>query len=160
MQFPQTCREIVLKTAEVFHSIPRKTMSWYFFQKKYTPTLFLWNLKMQFWQVRRKSFAGSLTIFCSSCRKSVDYTFVWKCVPQKWSSAQVEWNFHFLGKNMLLSGRNVFAECPKKIKIRTFPSQHFPSKLIPEDTQLQCMFSLTQRTFFLKLRNYLRTHKF
>ena len=125
--FHKSAEKLFLKLQKFFHQYPEKQWADNFFRKKYTLTLFFWILKKQFWQVHRKKFAGRLTIFCSSSRKTVDYTFVWKCVPQKWSSAQVEWIFHFLGKNMLLSGRNVFAECPKKIKIRTFPSQHFPS---------------------------------
>ena len=78
-----------------------------------------------------KDLTGIWQFFAQTPKKRRLHLFLIS-VPQKWSSASVEWVFHFLGKNILLSGRKFFAECPKKIKIRIGPSQQFPSELNPK----------------------------
>ena len=59
---------------------------------------------------------------------------------------------------MLLLGRKVFAQCPKTKKIRSFPSQHFSSKLIPRTTRMPVF--LVQWTFLLKFVKQLKAHRF
>ena len=61
---------------------------------------------------------------------------------------------------MLLSGRKIFAQCPKKKqKLELFHDHIFPQNW--SQGQLECMFSLPpQRTFFLKFRKELKLINF
>ena len=98
---------------------------------------------MQLWRFRRKSVAGCLTIFSANSLKKEVYTFFWKRFPQKRSSAQVQSIFQFLAKNMLLSGRKIFANVRKQFIKRTFSSQHFSSKMIPRTVGMHVFITAT-----------------
>ena len=142
MQFSQTYWKLFGGIAEFFTQNPRNQWADNFFRKNMNPHCSFGIKKGSFDNSAGKGSPGVWQVFAQTPKKCRLHAFG-KCVPQKRSSASKEWVFHFRGKNMLLSGQKVFAQCPKERKIRTFPRQHFFSKLIPTTDRKHVYFTPT-----------------
>ena len=113
--FYKHAEKLLLKLRNFFTQNPEKKWADNFFRKTIHPHFSSGIVKCSFYNSAGRVLSRS-TIFWANSEKSVDYTFFWKCVTQKRSSVKLEWSFQFQGKNMLLSGRKIFAQWPKKNK--------------------------------------------
>ena len=148
------------ENAEFFTQKPEKHWADNSFRKSINPHCSSGIEKSSFDNSAGKDSPGvwRLTIFCETSQKMSITPFFEQSVPKKRSSSSVECLFYSLGKNMLLSGRKFFAECPKKIKIRIGPSQQFPSELNPKTVRKHDFYYPNGR--FLKFQKKVNNQKF
>ena len=150
--FYKPAEKLLLKRRKFFTQNPAKQWADRFFRKSIQPHCSSGIVKSSFdnsAEKFRQAFDDFLLVFQQKCSLHL----FWKGVHQKWSSAQLQSNFHFLAKITLLSGQKAFTQCPKTIKIRTFPSPHFSSKLIPRTVRMH-VFNTPMAVFSEKPERY------
>ena len=118
--------------------------------------MFLWNRKMQFWQFRRKRFAGRLTIFAQTPKKCRLHLFLKMCSPKNILCISRKKSSFSRYKNVAIRAKSFCSMSEKKI--RTSPGQHFSSKLIPRKVRMH-MF-ITTRNVFSTTPKKLKNQKF
>ena len=136
-------------------------MSWYFrqfFRKIINPHCSSGIRKGSFDNSAAKHAAGVLQFFAQTPKQCRLHLFLKMCSPKKILCIS-RMNSSFSRYKMLLSERKNFAQCPKQRKIRTFPSQHFSSKLIPKKVRMH-VFITTTNVLSKIPKKKLKKHKF